>query len=347
MPAFRARVSAIHRGRIELLFEPLFEPLQTARQFAALGGSLRTADDPRERPCVGDWVLADRTADGSWSVNTIEPRTSLLVRRAAGSDTTLQPLAANVDVALLFAALPDDVNGRRLARLVALAWDGGAMPVVLISRADLCDRDTIDDARREVARHCPGVPVVAVSAHTTDGLAELKPWLTPGSTVALLGPSGAGKSTLVNALAGHSVARTGDISANGDGRHTTTHRELFVITDGINHTNDVVLIDTPGLREVGLLHQEDSGEDGVDRLFADIAELAEDCRYADCRHRSEPHCAVRAAVDAGRLDRARLDHWHELRAEVDRAARSVAERRRVERQGSLLVREFKAWRGDR
>lgn len=336
MNTIRARVSAIHRGRIELLFE---SPDDT-RQFAKVATALHKARDPRDRPCIGDWVLADSAPDGSWTVRTVEPRTSLLVRRAAGSDATLQPLAANVDVALLFAPLPDDVNVRRLARLSALAWEGRATPLVVLSRADLSDRDTIKAARLAIARHCPGVPVVASSARDPDGLDELMPWLTPGSTIALLGPSGAGKSTLVNALAGQAVARTGDVSANGDGRHTTTHRELYVINPERTGTGPVVLIDTPGLREVGLMPQDDSSDDGVSRLFADVIDLAQTCRYTDCRHETEPHCAVRAAVEDGRLDRSRLEHWRELRNEAERSARSVAERRRIERKGSRMMRQY-------
>ncbi len=339
----RARVSAIHRGTVELLFDTLHSPPAPSgpsRQSATLHASFRSATDARLRPCIGDWVLAHASGAGSWIVDSIEPRTSLLVRRAAGSDATPQPLAANVDLALLFAPLPDDVNVRRLARLAALVWDGGATPVVLLSRADLSDPDAIDAARREIARHCPGVPVVTSSAVSHDGLTELRPWLTSHSTVVLLGPSGAGKSTLVNALVQDTVARTGEASANGDGRHTTTHRELYQCDNG------VTIIDTPGLREVGLIHDA-SDADGVDRLFDDITTLSQSCRYADCQHHTEPQCAVRAAVDAGHLDPDRLQHWQELRDEVDRASRSIAERRRIERQGSRIMRQFQSWRGDR
>jgi ribosome biogenesis GTPase len=210
MPLIRTRVSAVHRGTLELLHD-------RTPQSATLGPLLRILDDPLSRPCVGDWVLAQPDDQRPWLVESIVSRTSLLVRRAAGANSRPQALAANVDIALLFAPLPHGVNVRRLARLAALTFDGGATPLVLLSRADLADRDTLDTARRDVARHCTGVPIAAVSAHTDDGLAELRPWLQPGRTFALLGPSGAGKSTLVNALASETLAQTGDTRADGKG----------------------------------------------------------------------------------------------------------------------------------
>lgn len=334
MPLIRARVSAVHRSTLELLHG-------ATPQSATLGPAFWVADSPLSRPCIGDWVFAHSDERRPWLVESIAPRTSLLVRRAAGEDSRPQALAANVDVALLFAPLPHGVNVRRLARLAALTFDGGATPLVLLSRADLSDRDTLDSARRDVARHCPGVPVAAVSAHANDGLAELRPWLQSGRTFVLLGPSGAGKSTLVNALGNEALAHTGDTRADGKGRHTTSHRELFVLDNG------VTLIDTPGLREVGLLHESTDGDDGVDRLFADIASLAAACRFGDCRHHTEPSCAVRAAIDDGRLQPDRLEQWQELRREIDFATRTAAERRRIERGGSRLMREIKTWRRDR
>lgn len=337
MPTSRARVSAIHRDRFQLLLAPeaaLSAP-PGSHTSATLGPRLRDAADARDRPCIGDWVFVHADAHDGWRIDAIAPRTSLLVRRAAGSDAAAQPLAANVDVALLFASLPDDVNVRRLARLTALAWDGGAMPVIVLSRADLASAEAIAAARVRVARHCPGVPMVAVSAHADDGLSELRPWLAPGKTLVLLGASGAGKSTLVNAIAHDTVARTGAVSANGDGRHTTTGRALYQLDGG------VTLIDTPGLREVGLVGDDaQASADGVDRLFADLLTLAESCHFADCRHQMEPRCAVRAAVEDGTLDPERLEQWHELRAELDRSAQTIAERRRVERQGSRMIRQY-------
>ena len=330
MPLIRARVAAVHRSTLELRYDATLHT-------ATLSPLLRALDDPLSRPCVGDWVLAQSADQQPWLVESIVPRTSLLVRRAAGADDRPQPLAANIDIALLFAPLPHGVNVRRLARLAALAFDGGATPMVLLSRADLADRDTVETARRDIARHCTGVPIAAVSAHAEGGLAELRPWLQPGRTFALLGPSGAGKSTLVNALASEKLMQTGDTRADGKGRHTTSHRELFVMNNG------VTLIDTPGLREVGLLHEPTGGDDGVDRLFADITALATGCRFNDCRHRSEPACAIRAAISDGRLEPDGFEQWKELRREVDFATKTAAERRRSERSGARLMREINTW----
>lgn len=331
MPLIRARVSAVHRSSLELLQD-------ATRHSATLDPALRDTVDPLDRPCVGDWVDARPDDHGPWVVDSIAPRRSLLVRRAAGADSRPQALAANVDIALLFAPLPHGVNVRRLARLAALAFDGGATPLVVLSRADLVDRDVLESARRDVARHCPGIAVAAVSTQAENGLAELRPWMQPGSTLVLLGPSGAGKSTLLNSLASDTLMSTGDTRADGKGRHTTTHRELFVLDNG------VTLIDTPGLREVGLMHESTDGADGVDQVFADITTLAASCRFADCRHESEPSCAVRAAVEDGRLEPDRLEQWQELRKEIDHASRTVAERRRIERLGSRMIREYEQWR---
>ena len=331
MTTIRARVSAIHRSVNELLAGDLHEQRTIA---ASLSPALRRVDNPLDRPTVGDWVTVEQLDSDNWRIDTVEPRRSCLVRRAAGSDAEPQPLAANVDLALLFAPLPDDVNTKRLVRLAALAWEGGAHPLVVLSRADLVTRDVLDSTRREVARACPGVSIVA-TANIEGGLDELAPWLTPGCTIVMLGPSGAGKTTLVNALSqqsGTHVApmRTGAKSADGHGRHTTTHRALVPLDRGIT------LIDTPGLREVGLL----SGTDGVDRAFAEITELAAVCRFGDCTHNREPGCAVQAALSDGALDPARFAHWQELQREAAHAERSIAEQRRHERKGSLLVKQF-------
>jgi ribosome biogenesis GTPase len=324
MTTLRARVAAVHRASLQLLHAGVLHDARLAHALAEL-------PDPLARPGVGDWVTAEPDGDGApLRVLALEPRSSALVRRAAGERLEPQLLAANVDTALLFSALPDDVNPRRLARLAALAWEGGATPVVVLSRADLSDDATIAEARRAVADYLPGVPVLAISAQTDAGMSALRDWLRPGCTVALLGPSGAGKSTLVNALAGAPVMATGATSADGHGRHTTTHRALIALP------GDVTVIDTPGLREVGMW----TGTAASEFLFADIAALAESCRFGDCRHAHEPGCAVRAAVDAGTLAADRYGQWQQLHREAERAERSVHEQRRLERLGSRAIKRY-------
>jgi ribosome biogenesis GTPase len=298
---------------------------------ARLAPSFAAVHDPLQRPGVGDWVTAEPEGDGaSLRVVALEPRRAALVRRAAGERLEPQLLAANVDTALLFSPFPDDVNPRRLARLAALAYEGGATPVVVLSRADLADDVLIANAIRAVSSHLPGIPILPISALTDAGMDALRDWLRPGSTLALLGPSGAGKSTLVNALAGGDVMATGTTSADGHGRHTTTHRALIALP------GDVTVIDTPGLREVGMW----AGTAASEYLFADITELAVHCRYGDCTHDAEPGCAVREAVAAGTLSGERFEQWQQLQREARRAERTAQEQRRVERLGSRAIKRY-------
>jgi len=324
----RLRVAAVHRTSLELLHDG-------ALHAARLPASLIRDPDPLARPGVGDWVTATRAPNDDWQVTAVEPRRTALVRRAAGEDARAQMLAANVDVGLLFAPLPDDVNPRRLARLAALAFEGGILPVVVLSRRDLVPDEAVQAAIREVEGYLPGVPCVAISALRDGGVDALAPWLRPATTIALLGPSGAGKSTLVNRLAGAVVMPTGVTSGDGHGRHTTTHRALILLP------GDVTVVDTPGVREVGMW----TGGVGHEHVFADIAALATHCRFADCAHDTEPGCAVRAAADVGTLDPDRLAQWRELQREVAWAERSVHEQRRMQRLGSRLVKEVKRQKG--
>jgi ribosome biogenesis GTPase / thiamine phosphate phosphatase len=324
MTTLRARVAAVHRASLQLLHAGALHDARLASSFAGV-------HDPLERPGVGDWVAAEPDGDGTpLRVVSLEPRRAALVRRAAGERLEPQLLAANVDTALLFSAFPDDVNPRRLARLAALAYEGGATPVVVLSRADLADDVMLANAMRAVGSHLPGIPVLPVSARTDAGMAVLRDWLRPGSTLALLGPSGAGKSTLVNALAGGEVMATGTTSADGHGRHTTTHRALIALP------GDVTVIDTPGLREVGMW----AGTAASEYLFADITALALHCRFGDCTHDAEPGCAVREAVAAGTLSAERYEQWQQLQREARRAERTVQEQRRVERLGSRAIKRY-------
>jgi ribosome biogenesis GTPase len=274
---------------------------------AVLAGSLRhKARSPEERPAVGDWVALRPPERGHRAVvQTILPRRTAFVRRAAGKRDVAQVLAANVDTVFLVMGLDGDYSLRRIERALVLAWESGAYPVILLNKADLCE--DVPARRAEVEAVAPGVPVRAIAAKPGEGLAALAPWLAPGQTVALLGSSGVGKSTIVNRLLGREKQRTQEVLESGQrGRHTTTHRELVVLPGG------ALLLDTPGLREIQLW----SDETGLQAAFEDVHELATACRFTDCRHGTEPGCAVRAAVDEGRLDRARLDSFRKLQAEL-------------------------------
>jgi ribosome biogenesis GTPase len=300
---------------------------------------------------VGDWVavaVANADADcgdGDGDGGGGEPavvhrlaRRGSLTRRAAGRRSDAQVLAAGVDVALITLALPGPPRLGRLERLLALAWDGGVLPVVVLTKADLSAADARRDAVAAASAGAPGALVIALSARTGEGVAELRSLLGPGRTAVLLGSSGSGKSTLLNTLAGRQLARTEEVRAvDGKGRHTTTARELVVLPGG------GVVIDTPGLRAIGM---HGTGGEGLRRTFSDVTELAAGCRFADCAHRGEPGCAVVAAVEAGELDPRRLERHHRLRREVEYEARRLDGRARAEakRHARTMSRAQRAMR---
>jgi ribosome biogenesis GTPase / thiamine phosphate phosphatase len=273
------------------------------------GRLLYRAQSPVDLPCAGDWLALRRLGDDApLVVEELLPRRSAFVRRAAGRRSEPQALAANVDLAFLVAALDEDWNPRRLERWIGLARDAGVPPVVVLTKLDLCvDPTPAIDAACAVASASWGgsVEVHAVDGRGGAGVGALAAHLTPASTVVLLGSSGVGKSTLANRLAGREVLVTSAVAVDGRGRHTTTRRELIALPGG------ALLLDTPGLREVGLW----LGEEGLESLFPEIEALARGCRFRDCTHESEPGCAVRAAVEAGELDAGRLDSLQKLGAE--------------------------------
>jgi len=260
----------------------------------------RDVDPP---PTVGDWLVV---AGGV--PRAVLPRTSLLARRAAGADAP-QALAANVDLVLVVCGLDRPVKPGRIDRFATLAWDAGAVPAVVLAKADLAP--DADAARAALAAAHPGLDVVTTSAATAVGLHALEA-LIRGRTVVLVGESGAGKSSLTNALVGAEVRATGGVRAgDAKGRHTTTARQAHALAGG------GVLIDTPGLRAVGLW----ADRDVVAATYADVDDLAAGCRFGDCRHGSEPGCAVRAAVDGGDLAPERLAGWQALDREAAAAER--------------------------
>ena len=269
--------------------------------------------DPLDAPTVGDWLALSPVG---CEVVEVLPRTSLLARGTVRGTSKGQPLAANIDVILLCVGLTGPLPFRRIERLLTLAWESGATPVVVLTKADLCA--DVDAAVREVLPHAPGCEVVAVSAATGD-VGALAPYAS--STLVLLGASGAGKSTVVNALLGTDVMETGELRAvDGKGRHTTSHRELLLLPGG------GIIIDTPGLRGVAL----HAADEGLARAFSDVEDLASACRFADCGHVSEPGCAVLASVVAGDLGQDRVDSWRKLQRELAFQARRTDARLRAE-----------------
>jgi len=302
-----ARVSAQHRGGYDVLAEG-------GERRVRLTGRLRhDAASAAELPAVGDWVaLLDQT------IQAVLPRRSAFSRKAAWSATEEQVLAANLDAVFVVSALNGDLSLRRLERYLTLAWESGATPVLVLTKADLCD--DVGAALLSVEQVALGVGTHAVSNLTGEGLEELGPYLTPAKTIALLGSSGVGKSTLANRLVGAELQTTHEIAEDGRGRHTTTSRQLIRLPGG------ALLVDTPGLREVQLW---DAGE-GIQEAFADVDELAADCRFNDCVHLREPGCAVQAAIDEGRLPRERLQSYRQLQRELQRLAMKQDARLRSE-----------------
>jgi ribosome biogenesis GTPase / thiamine phosphate phosphatase len=292
-----ARVAAQHRGGYDVLTEG-------GERRVRLTGRLRhEAASAAELPAVGDWVvLRDET------IHAVLPRRSGFSRKAASSPTEEQVLAANLDAIFVVSALNGDLNLRRLERYLTLAWESGATPVLVLTKADLCD--DVGAALLEVEQVALGVAAHAVSNVSGAGIEALEPYLAPARTIALLGSSGVGKSTLANRLAGEELQVTHEIAEDGRGRHTTVSRQLIRLPGG------ALLVDTPGLREVQLW----DADDGIQEAFADVDELAGECRFNDCSHTREPGCAVQAAIDDGRLPRDRFESYGQLQRELRRLA---------------------------
>ena len=271
------------------------------------------------QPAVGDWVALSHREPTS-VIDAVAERRTAFRRKVAGVQSRDQVLAANVDVAFVIASA-QDVNARRIERYLTMAWQSGASPVVLLTKADLAD--SAEAMRAELESVAIGTPVLVTSGVTGEGLHDVAAQLRPARTGVLLGPSGAGKSTLINRLLGEEHMRTREVHRSGEGRHMTTHRELFELPGG------GLIIDTPGLREAQLA----AGDDGLGAAFEDIETLSQSCRFADCEHRSEPGCAVKAAIFEGSLDGARLVSYHKLQRELRSiAARSDARLRADERR---------------
>ncbi|MFD0692823.1 ribosome small subunit-dependent GTPase A [Paenibacillus sp. GCM10027628] len=302
-----------HVGRVSLEHKHMYRvQTESGEVLAEISGKLRHNALRREDfPAVGDWVvLSVREEEQRATIHAVLPRKSKFSRKVAGQVNDEQIVATNVDTVFLVTALNLDFNVRRIERYLVLAWESGANPVIVLSKADLSDNPEAMAA--EVEAVAVGVPVHIISSAENRGLADLAGYVTPGQTVTLLGSSGVGKSTLVNRIYGEEILETGDIRSGDDkGKHTTTHRELIALPGG------GILIDTPGMRELQLW----DASEGLSTSFQDIEELGTRCFFHDCKHENEPNCAVRQALADGSLAQDRFQNYLKLQKELAYLAR--------------------------
>ena len=295
-----ARVSVEHRNYYELYSE--FGELTAEKS----GKLFYSTDDSNLLPAVGDWVVFKHIPDENKAfITDVLPRKTKFSRKKAGSTTEEQIVAANVDTVFIISSLNQDLNMRRMERYMALAWDNNVKPVVLLSKADLCE--DVFAKLVEVQQRFQGVDVHIVSALQKAGIDELLKYFEGNQTIAVIGSSGVGKSTLINSMLDWEKMNVSEIGLYKDkGRHTTTHRELTLVPGG------GLIIDTPGMREIQMWE----GAEGLSELFEDIEKLVVECKFSDCKHESEPGCAVKGAIEKGELDEGRFRSYKKLLSEV-------------------------------
>ncbi|MBQ8589717.1 MAG: ribosome small subunit-dependent GTPase A [Firmicutes bacterium] len=280
---------------------------ECGEKVAEISGKFRyDSETLSDYPAVGDFVMVDwNEAGGNAIIHHVLQRKSCFIRKAAGEGRQEQVVAANVDTLFLCMALNNDFNLRRLERYLSIGWDSGAIPVIVLTKSDLCT--DLEEKLVEIGEVAIGVNVLVTSSMETDGEAEIRPYITKGKTVAFIGSSGVGKSTLINRLLGEDILATNGLRNDDKGRHTTTRRELILLSEG------GMVIDTPGMRELGMW----DNESGIEQTFSDIEELAERCRFYDCTHTSEPDCAIREALGDGTLSQERWMSYLKLKTELD------------------------------
>jgi ribosome biogenesis GTPase len=318
-----ARVSAVDRGSYLIRNESGEVPAELAGNFAY------QIESPVDLPCVGDWVTVQYHNDDTAAIiHGVFPRKTFLRRRSAGENVDFQMIAANINAAFIVQSCHFDFNLRRMDRYLVMAADGGVEPIVVLTKTDLVSYDELQQKLEVITQSGIGVRVIALSNVTGIGFHEFQQVLMPGRTYCLLGSSGVGKTTLINRLVGHDAFKTKGVSATGEGTHTTARRQLIVLNQG------AMLIDTPGMRELGLL----GVGDGVDQGFEDILELSLYCRYANCSHTQEPGCAVLAAIKSGELSEERYSSYMKLKKESAYHEMSYVDKRKKDRAFGRFIK---------
>lgn len=321
-----ARITAVDRGRYLIRGEAEEVPAELTGRF------LHLAESSVELPCVGDWVCVQyRDAGTQASIHQLLPRRSFLRRKTAGRDVEYQMMAANIDVAFIVQSCHFDFNVPRLLRYLVMTREGHIDSVVLLTKTDLVTPQALEQLVAQLLAMGVTSPIVCLSNVTGAGVERVRELIVPGKTYCLLGSSGVGKTTLINRLLGDGAYETRAVSATGEGRHTTTRRQLMVMEHG------GLLIDMPGMRELGML----GTQEGIAETFADIGAMAQRCRYPDCRHEHEPGCAMRAAIDRGELSEEHLQNYMKLQKEAEFNDLSYIDRRKKDRAFGRFVHSYK------
>lgn len=274
----------------------------------------------KDFPAVGDWVVIDELQSGDSIIHGILPRRTIISRKVAGVKSEEQVLAVNVDKVFITMSLNHDFNVRRLERYINIAWDSGAIPVIILTKTDLYE--DVEEQRLQLEGVALGIDIISVSSLTGDGLGAVRSLIGAGKTVVFIGSSGVGKSTLINKLLGEEIQSTKGIGFNDKGRHTTTNRELFVMDDG------GIIIDTPGMRELQL------SQGDIEATFSDIEALAHQCYFSDCTHKSEPRCAIKEAIKNGQLSLDRFKSYEKLLREIRNEERRRAAKEKINERKS-------------